>query len=138
MKIDRSYIDNEDDGKIKWAKNSAASYAVVNKDKLNHYDEAPGYHIFPCTLSGGKPPIAKRALTDRFTDGGSTAYLTVQSSNALGQSANWAYHNLFALQHHDTEPKSAYAFNSHEPHKPAVDFEKFFNGESLDQEDIVL
>lgn len=71
-------------------------------------------------------------------DSGSTAHLTVQSSNALGQSANWANHNLYALQQHDTEPKSAYAFNSHDPHNPAVNFDDFFDGESLDQEDIVL
>ena len=62
----------------------------------------------------------------------------MQSSSALGNSINWATHNLYALQHHDTEPKSAYAFNSHDPHNPAVDFNKFFNGESLEQEDIVL
>ncbi|KAF5658677.1 peroxisomal amine oxidase [Fusarium heterosporum] len=118
MKVNRSYVTSEDDGKITWAKNGAASYAVVNKDKLNKFGEAPGYHIFPKS--------------------GSTAYLTVQSSSALGQSANWANHNLYALQHHDTEPKSAYAFNSYNPHHPAVNFDNFFNGESLNQEDIVL
>jgi primary-amine oxidase len=73
-----------------------------------------------------------------FTDSGSTGHLTVQSSTVLGQSANWANHNIYALQQHDTEPKSAYAFNSYDPHHPAVDFNDFFNGESLDQEDIVL
>ncbi|EEU33975.1 uncharacterized protein NECHADRAFT_94780 [Fusarium vanettenii 77-13-4] len=118
MKVNRSYITSEDDSKITWAKNGAAAYAVVNKDKLNSFGEAPGYHIFP--------------------NSGSTAHLTVQSSSALGQSANWANHNLYALQHHDTEPKSAYAFNSHDPHHPAVNFDEFFDGESLDQEDIVL
>ncbi|KAF4996189.1 hypothetical protein FGRMN_4637 [Fusarium graminum] len=118
MKVNRSYVTSEDDSKITWGKNGATSYAVVNKDKLNKFGEAPGYHIFPKS--------------------GSTAYLTVQSSSALGQSANWANHNLYALQQHDTEPKSAYAFNSHDPHHPAVDFNNFFNGESLDQEDIVL
>ncbi|KAF4440787.1 hypothetical protein F53441_12195 [Fusarium austroafricanum] len=118
MKVDRSYITSEDDGKITWAKNGATAYSVVNKDKLNKYGEAPGYSISP--------------------NSGSTARLTVQSSTALGQSANWANHNLYALQHHDTEPKSAYAFNSYDSNHPAVDFDKFFNGESLDQEDIVL
>ena len=51
MKIDRSYITNEDDGKITWAKNGAASYSVVNKDKLNDYGEAPGYRIYPSKLN---------------------------------------------------------------------------------------
>ncbi|KAL6922703.1 hypothetical protein FSST1_006729 [Fusarium sambucinum] len=118
MKANRSYITSEDNGKITWAKNGAAAYAVVNKDALNDFGEAPGFAISP--------------------NSGSTGHLTVQSSSALGQSANWANHNIFALQHHDTEPKSAYAFNSYDPHHPAVDFNKFFNGESLDQEDIVF
>ncbi|KAF5643096.1 peroxisomal amine oxidase copper-containing protein [Fusarium sp. NRRL 52700] len=118
MKVNRSYIASEDDGKINWAPNGAASYSVVNKDKLNDFGEAPGYSITP--------------------NSGGTAYLTVKSSSALGQAANWANHNLYALQQHDTEPKSAYAFNSHDLNHPAVDFDKFFNGESLDQEDIVL
>lgn len=47
MKVNRSYITSEDDSKITWAKNGAAAYAVVNKDKLNSFGEAPGYHIFP-------------------------------------------------------------------------------------------
>jgi primary-amine oxidase len=118
MKVNRTYIASEDDSKINWAKNGAASYAVVNKDKLNDFGEAPGYSISP--------------------NSGSTAHLTVQASSALGQAANWANHNLYAVQHHDTEPKSAYAFNSYDSKRPAVDFAKFFDGESLDQEDIVL
>ncbi|KAF5565087.1 multidrug resistance [Fusarium phyllophilum] len=118
MKVNHSYIASEDDGKINWSPNGATSYSVVNRDKLNDFGEAPGYSITP--------------------NSGSTAHLTVKSSSALGQAANWANHNLYALQHHDTEPKSAYAFNSHDLHHPAVDFNKFFNGESLDQEDIVL
>jgi primary-amine oxidase len=47
MKIDRSYITSEDNSKITWAKNGAAAYAVVNKDQLNKFGEAPGYRIFP-------------------------------------------------------------------------------------------
>ena len=47
MKLNRSYITSEDDGKISWAKNGAAQYAVVNKDRLNDYGEAPGYRIIP-------------------------------------------------------------------------------------------
>ena len=73
-----------------------------------------------------------------LTDSGSIPHLTVVDSSALGQSANWANHNLFALQRHDSEPRSAYPFNSYDPLHPTVDFNKFFNGESLDQQDIVM
>lgn len=47
MKVNRSYIASEDDGKINWAPNGAASYSVVNKDELNDFGEAPGYSITP-------------------------------------------------------------------------------------------
>lgn len=134
MKIERSYIADEDSGKITWSKNGATGYSVVNKDWINRHGEAPGYRIYPSMETFQITP----ALSNIPTDSGSTAYLTVQSSSALGQSANWANHNLFALQHHDTEPKSAYSFNSYDPHNPAVNFDHFFDGESLDQEDIVL
>lgn len=135
MKVEQKYIRNEDEGKITWAKNGAVSYAVVNKEKLNTYGEAPGYHIFPSTSITSRQ---LRVSLIKAVDSGSVAHLTVQSSTALGQAANWANHHLYALQHHDTEPKSAYAYNSYDPHNPAVDFNEFFDGESLEQEDIVL
>ena len=47
MKTNRSYVTNEDEGKITWAKNGAAAYAVVNKDAINEFGEAPGYAISP-------------------------------------------------------------------------------------------
>jgi primary-amine oxidase len=72
------------------------------------------------------------------SDSGSIPYLTVEKSSALGQAANWADHNLFAVVHHDTEPRSAYPFNSYDPMHPTIDFNKFFNGESLDQQDLVI
>lgn len=50
MKANRSYVTNEDDGKITWAKNGAAAYAVVNKDAINEFGEAPGYAISPSEL----------------------------------------------------------------------------------------
>jgi len=62
----------------------------------------------------------------------------MQNSTTLGPSVNWATHHLYALQRHDTEPHSAYPYNGRDPHSPVIDFDKFFNGESLDQEDIVL
>jgi len=50
MKTNRSYVTNEDDGKITWAKNGAAAYAIVNKDAINDFGEAPGYTISPSQL----------------------------------------------------------------------------------------
>lgn len=62
----------------------------------------------------------------------------MQNSTNLGRAANWDSHNLYAVRQKDTEPRSAYSYNSYEPEAPVVDFNKFFNGESLDQEDLVM
>lgn len=65
-------------------------------------------------------------------------HLTVQNSTDLGASANWATNHLYAVQQHDTEPRSAHPYNNQNTNQPVVDFGKFINGESLDQEDIVI
>ena len=73
-----------------------------------------------------------------LTDSGNLIYLVVNNSTVLGDAANWSPYNLYAVQQHDSEPRSAYPFNSYDPLSPVVDFNKFFDGESLDQEDLVL
>lgn len=45
MKLERSLIENEDDGKINWPSNGASIYSVINVDKPNKYGEYPGYRI---------------------------------------------------------------------------------------------
>lgn len=72
------------------------------------------------------------------TASSSTSYLTVQNSNNLKKSGNWATHNLYALRQKDTELRSASPYNNMDTGNPVVDFDKFFDGESLDQEDLVL
>ena len=52
--------------------------------------------------------------------------------------ANWATHDLYVTRQHDTEPRSAHAYNTQDVANPAVDFNAFFNSESLTQEDIVV
>jgi primary-amine oxidase len=118
MKLQRSWVSNEDEAKLKWAPNSAASYVVVNKDALNEHGEYRGYKISPNL--------------------GSPVYLTVQNSTNLESAANFATHNLFVTKQKDTEPRSAAAWNNQDPSDPLVDFNKFFDGESLDQEDLVV
>lgn len=50
MKIAKSFIENEDDGKINWSPNGGTIYAVVNKDAPNEFGELPGYRIVPGAL----------------------------------------------------------------------------------------
>ncbi|OAQ58043.1 ATP-dependent DNA helicase PIF1 [Pochonia chlamydosporia 170] len=107
------FVTNEDQGKINWAPNAAAQYSVVNKDKPNKFGEYPGFRIYPST--------------------GSSIHLTVENSTRFPNQVNWATHQLYAVQRKDTEPVSAHPITP-----KLVDFNKFFDGESLDQEDIVL
>lgn len=117
MKVDRSFITNEDQGKINWAPNAAAAYAVVNKDKKNELGEYPGFRIYPST--------------------GSSIHLTVQNSTVFQDHINWATHQLYALQRKDSEPVSSHP-NNYDDEKPRIDFNDFFDDESLEQEDLVL
>ncbi|KAL8381554.1 hypothetical protein RB595_005707 [Gaeumannomyces hyphopodioides] len=119
MKVERSFVANEDQGKINWAPNAAASYSVVNKDKPNENGEYPGYKIYPST--------------------GSSIHLTVQNSTVFPRQINWATHHLYALKRKDSEPVSAHPITAWDMNKPPyVDFNDFFDGESLDQEDLVI
>ncbi|KAL8952143.1 MAG: hypothetical protein Q9222_001920 [Ikaeria aurantiellina] len=56
----------------------------------------------------------------------------------MPDSVNWATHHLYAVQRKDSEPHSAYPYNGWDPNAPVIDFNKFFDGDSLDQEDVVI
>ncbi|KAL9582819.1 MAG: hypothetical protein Q9212_003073 [Teloschistes hypoglaucus] len=118
MTIDRTFLASEDEGKLNWDANNNVMYSVLNKEAVNPYGEYRSYKIMPAT--------------------GNRNYLTIQNSTTLGKSANWATHHLYAVQRKDTEPQSAYPYNGRDPNNPVVDFAKFFDGDSLDQEDIVI
>jgi len=118
MKLERSFVASEDGGKINWDENSAGTYAVVNRANPNKFGEYPGFKIYPST--------------------GSTIYNTVRNSTNLQNAINWATNHMYVLRRKDSEPRSAHEFNYWSPAKPFVDFNSFFNGESLDQEDLVI
>ncbi|KAL2211162.1 amine oxidase catalytic domain-containing protein [Sarocladium strictum] len=117
MKAERSFIETEDDSKINWSPNGGAMYAVVNKDKKNQYGEYPGWRIVP---SSG------------------VAYLTVEESDITKNAAHHTTHHMYVTQQKDNELYAVGAYNSLSPEDPQVDFNKYFNGESLVQEDIVV
>jgi primary-amine oxidase len=89
---------------------------VVNKESVNPYGEYRGYRIAPNL--------------------GSPAHLAVVDSSLMGDAANFATHNLFVTKQKDTEPRSAAAWNNRDASDPLVNFDAFFDGESLDQEDL--
>lgn len=51
MKLERSFVTNENMSKLVWPENNGAMYTVVNKDAKNKYGEYRGYRIIPCTSS---------------------------------------------------------------------------------------
>lgn len=118
MKVERSFIANEDQGRIDWAPNSAASYAVVNRDTPNQYGEYPGFKVYPST--------------------GASISLTARNSTILGNAGHWTTHPLYVVKRKDSEPTASYVWSYYNIQEPLVDFNTYFDGESLDQEDIVL
>ncbi|KAH7394285.1 putative copper amine oxidase [Pyrenochaeta sp. MPI-SDFR-AT-0127] len=118
MKVRRSFVSNEDESKINWAPNGAAMYSIVNKDEKNKYGEYRGYRFTPAT--------------------GNTIHLTVQNSSNIGKAANFATHHFYVTKQKDTEAQAAHSYNQLDTANPLIDFDKFFDHESLDQEDLVV
>ncbi|KIY43143.1 amine oxidase catalytic domain-containing protein [Fistulina hepatica ATCC 64428] len=116
QRITKSYIDNEDNAKLRWPANFQGGYSIVNKEALNQWGYPRGYAIHP-----GLSPI----------------YNTVVGSKRLLKNAQWAFYNLAVSRRKETEPSSSNMWNANLPAAPVVDFDKFFDGESLDQEDLV-
>ncbi|KAJ5745952.1 membrane copper amine oxidase [Penicillium odoratum] len=117
MKIEHSNIKNEDESRFNWAANSATQVKVLNLDETTPYGEYRGYRILPST---------------------GTIHLTVENSTNLRNAAQWANYDIQVTQHHDTEPRSAHPKNSQDVEDPAINFNKFFNGENLTQQDLVV
>ncbi|ETS83998.1 hypothetical protein PFICI_05874 [Pestalotiopsis fici W106-1] len=117
MQVVREFIDTEDQGRFNWAPNVAQQVLVVNKDEKNQWGELRGYHVLP--MSGAM-------------------HLTVQNSSNLAEAGRWAEFDVQVTRQHDWEPRAAHPYNSQDVNDPPINFARFFDGESLDQEDIVL
>ncbi|KAM5346287.1 hypothetical protein ACJ41O_009292 [Fusarium nematophilum] len=117
MKAKKSFISNEDEARINWSPNGNSLYAIVNKDAANKYGENPGY---------------------RFVPAAGVAHLTIQNSSVSKNATNHADHHFYVSRQKDTEARASNPYNLLEPEDPAVNFATFFDGESLDQEDLVL
>ncbi|KAH7000475.1 copper amine oxidase [Ilyonectria destructans] len=117
MKLNRSYVENEDEGQFNWGYNNQKQVFVVNQDENNKYGEHRGYRILPYT---------------------GAAHLTVKDSSVLKNSAKWAEHDIMVSRRKDTEPRSTHTYNNQDTENPPVDFSKFFDSESLNQTDLVL
>ncbi|KAF8176144.1 amine oxidase catalytic domain-containing protein [Mycena galopus ATCC 62051] len=115
QKIVRTMIKNESDALLDYPKNYEGVYAIVNEEKLNRWGYPRGYAIHP-----GISPI----------------HLTNLDSKRTRNNINFAKHHLAVSRRKDSEPRSSSMWNINLPGAPPVDFYKFFDGESLEQEDL--
>ncbi|PLB48938.1 putative membrane copper amine oxidase [Aspergillus steynii IBT 23096] len=116
MMLQRSFVANEDQSRLNWEPNSARQVFIVNKDAPNRYGELRGYQILP----------------------GHTSHLTVRDSSNLVNAARWAEYDVQITRQHDWEPRSTHWLNNQDVHDPPINFEHFFDGESLVQTDLVV
>ncbi|KAL4924490.1 copper amine oxidase [Aspergillus undulatus] len=117
MQLERKIVESEDTSRMNWGFNGQTQIHVINQDMKNKFGESRGYRILP---SSG------------------TAHLTVQNSSNLAHAAHWAEYDVQVTQQHDSEPFAAHPYNSQDIQNPPVDFRSFFNGESLNQTDLVV
>ncbi|KKA26891.1 hypothetical protein TD95_003263 [Thielaviopsis punctulata] len=117
MQTKKTFIDNEDHGRFNWADNAKTQVLVVNEDVPNKYGELGGYRVLPYT---------------------GTCHLTIEGSSNLVNAGHWAEYDVQVTRQKDTEPRLAHAYNSQDVFEPPVDFSKFFDGENLRKEDLVV
>jgi primary-amine oxidase len=115
MELDHSYLEQE----TAWDRpaNGAAMYYVVNRDEKMAWGEERGYRIIP---------------------GRSDVHMTVQDSPFSAKNAEFAKHHLAVTVQHDNEPLANRVQNVNLPAKPQQDSAKFFDGESVEQEYLVM
>ncbi|KAH8586808.1 copper amine oxidase [Bisporella sp. PMI_857] len=117
MKAKKTFITNENEAKIDWSPNGDSLYAIVNTDAKNNYGENPGYRFMPAA---------------------GVAHLTVQNSSITQNAANHADRHFYVTKQKETEARASHPYNLLDPADPAVNFAKYFDGESLTQQDLVL
>lgn len=65
-------------------------------------------------------------------------HLTMANSSNAGRAIHFATADLFVTQQKDSEPRASDWVNTYDVDNPLVDFAKFLDGESLDQEDLYV
>ncbi|KAJ3199413.1 actin binding protein [Entophlyctis luteolus] len=112
MGITRAPIVSEDDARIAWPNGFVI---VKNAAQNNSWGENRAYRIAPIMF----------------------ATLGIDDSPFMTEGANWVHDNVAFSVYHDDERYSSDEFNQESHSKPLVNFNDFFDGESLVQQDIV-
>jgi len=116
QKIVRKMVRNESEALLDYPRNYEGLYVLVNEEALNRWGYPRGYAIHP---------------------GVSAIHLTNLDSKRTKNNVNHAKHHLAVSRRKDSEPRSSTMWNLNLPGAPPVDFYDFFDGESLEQEDLV-
>nr|XP_018261712.1 uncharacterized protein I303_06153 [Kwoniella dejecticola CBS 10117]OBR83870.1 hypothetical protein I303_06153 [Kwoniella dejecticola CBS 10117] len=119
MHMVRKEVESEDDGKMNWSANAQEQVIIVNKDAPNKFGEPRGYKIMP-------------------SRGGAGMHLTITNSSNLLNAAGFATHAYYVTKQKDSELRASNAWNDYDTANPLVNFDKFFDGEKLVQEDLVM
>ncbi|KAJ7193175.1 hypothetical protein GGX14DRAFT_593297 [Mycena pura] len=133
-----------------YSKNYEGAYVIVNHDALLINSSARGYAIHP-----GMSPIHLACFhLDLLTyscrsddniwlmqqGAGATTFRILRAlvyhSKRTENNVNFAKHHLAVSLRKESEPSLSSTWNFNLPGAPPVDFYKFFNGESIEQEDL--
>lgn len=115
MEMDVSIMQTEQ--QFNWAGNNQAMYVVLNPNETNVWGEPRGYRIVP---------------------GRSDIHLTTLKSPWSLKNSEFAKTHLAVSKYHDTEHYANSVQNINNPMHPQQDFSKFFDGESIEDEDLVV
>lgn len=115
MEMDVSIMQTEK--QFNWAPNNEAMYVVLNQNKTNAWGEKRGYRIVP---------------------GRSDIHLSALNSPWSLKNSEFAKTHLAVSRQHDNEVFANSVQNANLPWAPQQDFSKFFDGESVEDEDLVV
>jgi primary-amine oxidase len=107
----------EEEQQFNWAANNQAMYVVLNPNATNKWGEMRGYRIVP---------------------GRSNLHLTTLNSPWSLKNSEFAKTHLAVSRQHDNEVFANSVQNANLPWAPQQDFSKFFDGENIENEDLVV
>ncbi|KAK0714012.1 copper amine oxidase [Lasiosphaeria miniovina] len=105
------------EAQFNWAANGQTMYCVVNNNATNAWGEKRGYRLVP---------------------GRSNVHLSIRDSPFTRKSSSFLKSHLAVTQQHDTEVYANSWQNVNLAEAPQHDFLKFFDGESVDDTDLVV
>ena len=107
----------KEEQQFNFADNNQAMYVVTNPNATNVWGEPRGYRIVP---------------------GRSNIHLSTLKSPWSLKNSEFSKSHLAVTRQHDNEPFANSVQNINLPRAPQQDFSKFFDGESVDDEDLVV